>query len=82
MVPVKIVLPDGRMGEARIDIYHSVSGIKKEICEGLELGNPDSYVIAIYAKNEARKFSEIVELGCTLVIEKRIKMKEGEANAK
>jgi hypothetical protein len=76
MVLCKIITPEGKCGGVKVDIDRSIEHIKKGLCEELELGNPDSYILAFYAKDEGMLIKNIVEYGCTIVIEKRIQLAE------
>lgn len=74
MVECKIITPEGKCARCKIDITRSIKHLKDVLCEDLELGSPDSHVLAFYTRDESIAIKDITDTGCTIVIEKRIKI--------
>ncbi len=74
MVECRIVLPDGKTGKANVNLNSSIGDIKRWICEDCGLDNAEKYNLAFYTTDENKFMKNIVELGCTIKVERKISL--------
>lgn len=72
MIDVKIKLPDGRIGLAEINPDYSLKDLKNQICEDVNIKNPELYYIVITPYSESDLFKNILKNKITIEFKRKL----------